>query len=455
MNQNLLKKFLSSFKFDFRLAKYDIQSCIAWTELLIKNKIVDKAQGEKVIKILKKINRNPKKVFPEEDIHFAVEKTLEKFLGKQKHLAGVIRTARSRNDLVVSDERMFLKEEIIEIIKLLKNLILTIVKLAEKNFDIPIVGYTHLQPAQPVLFSHYILSFAWWFLRDIERLQDCYKRVDVSVLGSAAFAGSSFEVDREEIAKKLGFSKISENSVDSVSDRDFIIEFISCCSIIMMHLSRTSEELIIWCNPNFGYISLPKELTSGSSIMPQKQNPDYLELIRGKSAKAYSDLIGILVLMKALPLSYNRDMQEDKVYLFSCVDTTKQCLEIIDMIFSNLNINIEKLKKDLESYDFILATEIANFFVKEMKYTFKFAHKKVQQLLNFCVENKKSIRELNFDEYKNLVDKKFTKEMFSKLQEILDIKNLAENYKTYGGSSINHVKNQIKNINNLLKKIQI
>ncbi|MFN3551079.1 MAG: argininosuccinate lyase [Endomicrobiia bacterium] len=323
MEKNLLKEFLSSFKFDFKLAKYDILSCIAWTELLIKNKIVDKTQGEKIIRILQNIKKNPKKILPSEDIHFAVEETLEKLLGKQKHLAGIIRTARSRNDLVVSDERMFLKEEIKEIIKLLKSLVSTIVKLAEKNFDISMVGYTHLQPAQPVLFSHYILSFAWWFVRDIERLKDCYKRVDVSVLGSAAFAGSSFEIDRKEIAKKLGFSKVSENSVDSVSDRDFVIEFISCCSIIMMHLSRISEELIIWCNPNFGYISLPKELTSGSSIMPQKQNPDYLELIRGKSAKVYSDLLGILVLMKSLPLSYNRDMQEDKVYLFSCVNTTK------------------------------------------------------------------------------------------------------------------------------------
>lgn len=452
MKKNLLEEFLSSFKFDKNLAKYDIETCIMWTELLIKNKIVDKKQGGKVIKILKQMKKDTKKIVPEEDIHFAVEKTLEKMLNEDKTLAGIIRTARSRNDLVVSDERMFLKEEIKEMINLLKNLVLSIVNLAGKNLDIPMVGYTHLQPAQPVLFSHYVLSFAWWFIRDIERLKDCYKRVDVSVLGSAAFAGSTFEIDREEIAKKLGFNKVSKNSVDSVSDRDFIVEFISCCAIIMMHLSRISEELIIWCNPNFGYIILPKELTSGSSIMPQKQNPDYLELVRGKSAKVYSDLIGILVLMKGLPLSYNRDMQEDKIYLFSSTETTKQCIEIISMIFNNIKVNIDKLEKDLDNYDFVLSTEIANFFVEELNYPFKLAHKKTQDLIKYCVKNKKKIKELNFDEYKSVIDKKFTQEMFDKLNHRLDTKNVASNYKTYGGSSIEEVNRQIQEIKNFLKR---
>jgi len=453
MKEDLLEKFLSSFDFDHKLAKYDVETCIKWTEMLLEKNLVDKKNGQRLIKTLEEIKNNPEKILPSEDIHYAVEQTLEHLLGKDKDLAGIIRTARSRNDLVVSDERIFLKEKINEIIKLSKNLIKEIVELAKKNLNVVMVGYTHLQPAQPVLFSHYILCFAWWFLRDIERLKDCYKRVDVSVLGSAAFAGSSFDIDRKKIAKKLGFKTISENSVDSVSDRDFITEFIFCCSIIMMHLSRMAEEFIIWCNPNFGYISLPKNLTSGSSIMPQKQNPDYLELIRGKTAKVYSDLIGILVLMKGLPLSYNRDMQEDKIYMFSTYETTKQCVEVMSLIVRNIKVNYEKLIKDVENYDFIFATEIANFLVQNLSYPYKLAHKKTKELLDYCRDKNKKISQLNYEDYVKVLGEKFKKDIVDKIKELLKVENVIKNYKTYGGSSISDVKRQIKKLTYALRKV--
>lgn len=449
MNKKLLEDFLSSFGVDIRLAEYDIETCIVWTEFLLKKKIIKKQQAKKVISALKKLKDS--KILPAEDVHFAVEKTLENILKDEKDLAGIIRTARSRNDLVVSDERMYIKQETENIINLLKKLVLSILKLSKENIDVPMVGYTHLQPAQPVLFSHYVLCFAWWFVRDIERLKDCYKRVDVSVLGAAAFAGSTFEIDREEVAKKLGFKKVSDNSVDSVSDRDFIVEFISCCAIIMMHLSRISEEFIVWCNPNFGYLSLPKELTSGSSIMPQKQNPDYLELIRGKSSKVFADLFGILALMKGLPLSYNRDMQEDKTFLFSAVDTTKECIEVMSVIFEKIKINSDRLKEDLIKYDFILATEIANFLVEKMNIPFKLAHKKTQNLIEFCAKNNKKIHQLSYEDMKVSLEVDIKKENYEQLIQRLDFSKVASNYKTLAGSSKKEVLSQIKKIERLLK----
>ncbi len=451
MDKNLLNKFLSSFGYDKELAEFDVETCIVWTKLLLENKIVKPNESKKVVKLLNKLKKNLKLV-EAEDIHYSVEKTLEKLLKNDKKLAGIIRTARSRNDLVVSDERMYIKKEIKYLKNLLKSLVLSILNLAENNITLPMVGYTHLQPAQPVLFSHYILAFAWWFVRDIERLNDCYKRVDISVLGSAAFAGSSFFIDRKKVAKELGFNEVSFNSVDSISDRDFIAEFIFCCATISMHMSRIAEELIIWCNPNFGYVSLPKALTSGSSIMPQKQNPDYLELIRGKASKVYSDLIGILTLLKGLPLSYNRDLQEDKIYLFSSVKTTKDCINVMKLIFDNLIVNKEKLIYDLEKYDFVLATEVANFLVEEFNYQYKLAHATTQKILQYCVENKKSLRELSYNDYRKLLGK-VNKNSFKKLITRLQPIKAASSYKTLGGSSLHQVKFQIKTIEKFLKKI--
>jgi len=450
MNKKLLKDFLSSISYDKVLKSYEIETCIVWTNMLAECGIVNKKDAKKVVSALKKI-RNKNLVY-NEDIHFSVETTLEKFLGKEKNLAGIIRTARSRNDLVVSDERMYIKDEIKNITKLIKNLILKIIDLAEKNINVPMVGYTHLQPAQPVLFSHYILCFVWWLLRDSERLKDCYKRVDVSVLGSAAFSGTSFEIDRVKVAKNLGFSSISYNSVDAVSDRDFIIEFIGCLSILAMHLSRIAEELIIYLTPAFGYIKLQKELTSTSSIMPQKENPDYLELIRGKTARVYSDLFGILTLMKALPLTYNRDMQEDKIYLFDSVKVVKECLEVLTVIFSNIIINKERLEKHIEKFDFIFSTELANFIVKNFYVNYKQAYNKLKDILKYCKENKKNLKSLSYEEYKKFLGKNFSQKDYQKLLEIFDVKKLINLYNSLGGTSLKQVKLQIRKIKNICNK---
>ncbi len=447
MKKDLLKNFLSSIDYDKILKPYEIETCIAWTNMLAECGIVDKKHVKKVVSMLKKMKN--KELVYDEDIHFSVETTLEKLLGKKKVLAGIIRTARSRNDMVVSDERMYIKDEIKNIIGLIKNLVLKIVELAEKNIDVPMVGYTHFQPAQPVLFSHYILCFAWWLLRDIERLKDCYRRVDILVLGSAALAGTSFKIDRIKLAKKLGFKDVSYNSVDAVSDRDFIIELISCLSILSMHLSRIAEELIIYLNPAFDYVKLQKKLLSISSIMPQKENPDYLELVRGKTAKIYSNLIGILTLMKALPLSYNRDMQEDKIYLFDSVNVTKECLEVLTIIFSNMVVNKEKLEKDVEKFDYIFSTELANFVVKNFGVSYKQAYVKLKNILKYCKENKKSLKSLSFEEYKKFLGKNFSQKYYQKLLEIFDVRKLINSHDSTGGTSLNQVKLQIKKIKNI------
>ncbi len=451
--KQLLEQFLSSYNEDKRLAKYDIQSCIVWTEMLVKQGIVEKTKAKKVISKLKELQHkfDKIKINKTEDVHYVVETMLENLLGKDKLLSGIIRTGRSRNDLVVNDERLFLKDEIKEIIKLLKQVIVEILKLAEKNLDVIMCGMTHLQPAQPVLFSHYIMSFSWMFYRDIERLKDCLSRVDVSVLGSSAFSGTTLNIDRKEVAKKLGFSKVSTNSVDSVSDRDYVIEFISSCAILMMHLSRMMEEFILWLTPNFGYISLPPQLTTGSSIMPQKQNPDYLELTRGKTAVVYGSLVGILTLMKSLPLSYNRDMQEDKLFLNKTVDTVKECLQVVKIIIKNLKVNKEQMNKSVE-HGFILATELANWLVTNLGIPFKSAHKIVSKIVEYCVKNQKNFIELEYEEIaRTLNNKKFNKEKFLIMKKEVSVENVIMKTNTYGGTSLSRVKQQISELKNILK----
>lgn len=290
--------------------------------------------------------------------------------------------------------------------------------------------------------------------RDIERLKDCYKRVDNSVLGSAAFAGTTFDIDRKKIAHKLGFSNTSQNSVDSVSDRDFIIEFISNCAILMMHLSRLCEEFILWLNPNFGYITLSDELTTGSSIMPQKQNPDYLELVRAKSAKLYSNLVGILVLMKSLPLSYNRDMQEDKIYLFDTVENVKDSLEVIIITLKSLKLNKENLVHSLR-FDYILATEFANFLVEKFKLEYKLAHKIVNNCITYCKTKKLALSDLTFEEYKKLLPVKIDKNFVTTLKQRLDFKNIVNSTNSFGGTSVKQVKIQLTNLKTLLKNLKL
>ncbi len=446
-----LEKFLSSIECDKVLWKYDIKTNIVWVEMLKNKGIIDKSKAKKVISVLKRLEKKfDKEQVKGEDIHFVIEGLLEKELGKDKELAGIIRTGRSRNDLVVNDERLYLKDEIKEIINLLYHVIANMVDIAEKNLDVIMCGETHLQPAQPVLFSHYILSFCWMLVRDIERLKDCYKRVDVSVLGSAAFSGTSFDVDIDWVARKLGFSKVIENSVDGVSDRDYLIEFIFCCLCIMLHLSRLAEQFILWLHPNFGYIKISEEVTSGSSIMPQKQNPDYLELVRAKCGKVLGDLVGIVTVMKGLPLSYNRDMQDDKIYLNSTINNVKDSLTVVSLVLKNVEVVKENIKKTLE-YDFIYATEIANYLVDKFDFEFKKAHRTVNEIVEYCRHKNKKIKELSFEEIKSFVPR-LSNEQY---QEILSISSekIVYKIKSSCGSSVVSVEGQIKKLKKLLNSV--
>ncbi|MCJ7657034.1 MAG: argininosuccinate lyase, partial [Candidatus Atribacteria bacterium] len=324
-----MEKFISSLSFDKKLVKYDLLGSIVHAQMLGKCKIITKEESNKIVEglkqILKEVQEGKVKIITREaeDIHSWVENKLKEKIGT---IAGKLHIARSRNDQIALDERMYLKEEILKIQDLLKNLQKSLILTAQKNLEIIIPGYTHLQHAQPILFSHHLMAYFYMFERDKGRMQDSNKRVDVLPLGSAALAGTSFPIDREYVATQLGFNQVSENSLDAVSDRDFILEFLSASAILMMHLSRLSEEIILWSSKEFNFIELDDSFCTGSSIMPQKKNPDAAELIRGKTGRVYGNLINLLTIMKALPLAYNHDMQEDKEPLFDTIATLKTSL---------------------------------------------------------------------------------------------------------------------------------
>lgn len=434
-----LEKFVSSIDYDVKLTKYDIFGSIAHTKMLAKCKIILQSDAKKIINGLNSIKKdfeNGKLKFTGEDIHTSVETELKKRIGD---VAGKIHTARSRNDQVVLDARLYLKDEIKIIVEKIGATIDAIKKVAQKNLSVIMPGFTHLQNAQPVLFSHWFLSYGWMLKRDKERFLDCYKRVDVMPLGSAAFAGTEFPIDRNFVAKELGFPKISENSVDTVSDRDFLIEFLFDCSLLSMHLSRLAEEIIIWSSQQFGFITLSERFTTGSSIMPQKKNPDFAELIRGKTGRTYGNLISLLTVMKGLPLSYNRDMQEDKEPLFDSIETIKNMLDVSSEMINTVKINSEKMLSSCKN-GFILATDIADYLTSK-GIPFRTAYNIVGKIVNYCIENKKSFSDLTLAEWKKFSDK-FDKSVFG----ILDFKKSVELRKSYGGTSLSSVKQQLKKL---------
>ncbi|PIY32682.1 MAG: argininosuccinate lyase, partial [Candidatus Infernicultor aquiphilus] len=324
-----MEEFISSLSFDKKLVKYDLLGSIAHAQMLGKCKIITKEETDKIVEGLKQILKEVQEDKVEivtgeaEDIHSWVENKLKEKIGA---IAGKLHIARSRNDQIALDERMYLKEEVLKIQGLLKDLQKSLIATAQKNLGVIMPGYTHLQHAQPLLFSHHLMAYFYMFERDKGRMKDLYKRVDVLPLGSAALAGTSFPIDREYVATQLGFGGISENSLDAVSDRDFILEFLSASAILMMHLSRLGEEMVLWSSQEFDFIELDDSFCTGSSIMPQKKNPDAAELIRGKTGRVYGNLLNLLTVMKALPLAYNHDMQEDKEPLFDTVSTLESSL---------------------------------------------------------------------------------------------------------------------------------
>ncbi len=442
----ILEEFTESISFDKRLAIYDIKASIAHTLMLKKVKIITNLETEKIINGLSKILslvKSGKFRFDKyyEDVHLNIENYLIKLIG---NVGKKLHTARSRNDQIIVDMMLYLKDEIKEIIELINKLQSTIVSIAEKSLNIIIPGYTHLKQAQPVLLSSYLMAYFYKFQRDKEKFKNNLKSVDTLPLGVGAVAGVNYPIDRNYVAKLLGFSRISENSIDTVSQRDYIIEFIFCCAITAMHLSRLAEDLIIWNTDEFGFIEINDTFATGSSIMPNKKNPDVLELIRGKTAKIYGNLMSILTLLKALPLSYNRDLQEDKKMLFETADYIKPMLNIMSAILDNITFKESKIKEKMKD-GFILAVDIADYLVKR-GLPFRKAHNIVGKIVKYCIDNNKLLFELSLKEFR-----KFSKAFGNDILQILDYKKSIESKISDGGTSIKQVKKQILNAKKVLQ----
>jgi len=442
-----MEEFISSLSFDKKLVKYDLLGSIAHAQMLGKCKIIIKEEKDKIVKglrqILKEVQEGKLKIVAgeAEDIHSWVENKLKEKIGT---VAGKLHIARSRNDQIALDERMYLKEEVLKTQGLLKNLQKSLLSSAQKHLGIIMPGYTHLQHAQPLLFSHHLMAYFYMFERDKGRMQDLYKRIDVLPLGSAALAGTSFPIDREYVASQLGFKQIAENSLDAVSDRDFILEFLSASTILMMHLSRLGEELVLWSSQEFGFIELDDSFCTGSSIMPQKKNPDAAELIRGKTGRVYGNLINLLTMMKALPLAYNHDMQEDKEPLFDTVSTLEKSLFLMSKMIETMQVNKEKMEEGTKG-DFSTATELADYLVKK-DLSFREAHKLIGTIVIYCLENKKPLEGLTLSELKS-----FNKSFDRKTLDILKPHSAVEAKDSYGGTSLNRVSKSIQKAKKILE----
>ena len=404
-------QYTASIPYDWRLYPYDIAGTIAHAGMLARQGIISDKEAETIIIGLNGIKEEfalGQFVFKAEleDIHMHIEARLIEKVGE---VGGKLHTARSRNDQVALDMRLFAKDAIANTLVELGELQKALVALAEANKEVIIPGYTHLQLAQPVLLAHHLLAYFEMLQRDTARFIDCLKRVDVMPLGSGALAGVAYNIDRQFLAKELGFKAISQNSLDAVSDRDFIIEYEAAASLAMMHLSRLAEELILWSSAEFGFIELDQSYATGSSIMPQKQNPDVAELARGKTGRVYGNLMALLTTMKALPLAYNRDLQEDKEGFFDTVDTLLSTLNILSGLVKTLKVKPEKARQALEK-GYILATDLADYLVRKGQ-AFRAAHEAVARLVTYAIEQDKSFGELKLAEYRKF-SKLFEKDIF-------------------------------------------
>jgi len=395
----LVTKYTASISFDWRLYRYDIAGSIAHAKMLAKQGIILPQDARIIIDglaaIREEIEQGKFQFKPElEDIHMNVEAKLIEKVGK---VGGKLHTARSRNDQVALDLRLFTKDAISETLSKLRQFQQALVSLAEANHDVVMPGYTHLQPAQPILLAHHLLAYFEMLERDIGRFSECLKRTDVMPLGSGALAGVAYDIDRDFIAAELGFSEISRNSMDAVSDRDFVVEYEAAACLTMMHLSRLAEEIILWSSAEYNFIELDEAYATGSSIMPQKKNPDVAELVRGKTGRVYGNLMALLTTMKGLPLAYNRDMQEDKEGLFDTVDTLLSSLETFAGMIQTLRIKAENMERAVEC-GYLLATDLADYLVKKGE-SFRNAHGIVGRLVNYAMEKGKVLSEISLSEY--------------------------------------------------------
>lgn len=395
-----VQHYVGSLQFDRRLYAYDIEGSMAHARMLGRQRIIPEADSQTLVRGLQAVRDELERgVFEfkpsDEDIHMAIEARLFEIIGD---VAGKLHTGRSRNDQVALDVRMYLREEIGLTRDALRDLRAAILDLADANSSVIMAGYTHLQQAQPVLFAHHMLAYFEMFSRDDERLEECHHRVDVMPLGSGALAGSPYPLDREWVARELGFATVSANSMDAVSDRDFVVEFISCASLIMMHVSRLVEEFILWSSTEFGFIRLGDGFTTGSSLMPQKRNPDVAEMARGKTGRVYGHLMAILTTLKALPLTYNRDLQEDKVHLFDTVDTLKQTLSVCADMVRSVQLMPERMRSSIQ--DYVLATDIADYLVRR-GVPFREAHGISAKVSAYARDKGIPLSQLSLQEYRH------------------------------------------------------
>ncbi|MDI3533654.1 MAG: argininosuccinate lyase [Thermosediminibacterales bacterium] len=434
----LVENFTPSISFDKRLYRQDIEGSVAHAKMLAKTGIITEEEAELIIKGLDEIQEEIKTGKFEfkhelEDIHMNIEKRLIEKIGP---VGGKLHTARSRNDQVTLDVHLYLKEEIDSVLELIVDLQKAIISLAEKNVETIMPGYTHLQRAQPISFAHHIMAYYYMLERDYGRLVDCYKRTDMMPLGAGALAGTSLPIDRKMTARLLGFSSIYENSIDAVSDRDFIMEFLSAAAILMTHLSRLGEELVLWSSAEFNFIEIDDGFATGSSIMPQKKNPDVAELVRGKSGRVFGNLMALLAVMKSLPLAYHSDMQEDKERLFDTVDTVKACLAVLSPMLITLKVNSENMRQAAEK-GFTNATDVADYLVKK-GVPFRKAHEIVGKMVLECIEKNKSLSELTIEEFKSL-SPLIEEDIYNEIS----IKKCVESRNSCGGTSFENVRKNI------------
>ena len=441
---SLFQKIGSSIDIDKRLYKEDIVGSIAHVEMLFRQKIISFKVKNKIIYGLNKIKNeisNDKFEFNKkyEDIHMNIEKRLFQIIGEE---AGFIHTARSRNDQVITDFKIWTKSATKEINILLDNIIKNTLKLAEKNIYTIMPGFTHLKNAQAISFAHYLMAYIEMFNRDKNRFKNNLNSLDENPLGVAALTGTSFNIDRIYTTKKLGFKKPTNNSIDTVSDRDFVLDFLYSVSVCAMHLSRISEELIIWNSDSFNLINLSDKIVTGSSIMPQKKNPDLLEYLRGKTGQTYGSLFSMLTILKGLPLSYYKDLQEDKEIIFKSNDTLVNCLEIFNEILKNFYPNKKKML-ELANTGYITSTDLADYLVTKHSMSFRDAYQKTAAVVNLAEKKRKNLDELTINELKK-IEPKLTKDVL----KVFDLNNSINSKKSYGGTSFDNIKKMITKYRN-------
>ncbi|WP_138418915.1 argininosuccinate lyase [Aquibacillus sediminis] len=443
----LMDEYTASIQFDQKLAKYDIQGSLAHVEMLAKCGIIAESDATTIAKgleaVAEKIETGEAELTEDnEDIHMNVEKLLIDEVGP---VGGKLHTGRSRNDQVALDMRLYLREALVMLSQLVVDVQNALYNQAKNNLDTVLPGYTHLQRAQPVLFAHHMMAYVFMFQRDVERLVDSFKRVNKSPLGAGALAGTSFPIDRQYVADKLNFDGITENSLDSVSDRDFVVEFLSNASLISTHLSRLCEELVQWSSAEFNFIELDDEFCTGSSMMPQKKNPDVAELVRGKTGRVYGHLMGMLTTLKGLPLAYNKDMQEDKEGMFDTVETLKGALALFAPMIESMHVNKETMYQAVAK-DYSNATDLADYLVgKDLP--FREAHAVVGQVVLYCIQHNKYLLDLEFEEFQQ-----FSESIDRDIYDVLAPEAVVNARDVAGGTAKQRVKEQFETADQLLQQ---